>query len=58
MADAPNPIRTARKVCRRCRIGHYVSNGMPDPDRFCTNCGYREPREGESAVDFRKLFGR
>jgi ribosomal protein S27AE len=58
MTEAINRIRMHRTVCPRCRIGYFVSNDMPDADRFCTNCGYREPREGEAVVDFTKLYGR
>ena len=58
MTESPKQIRSYRTVCLRCRIGYFVSNDMPEPDRFCTNCGYREPKAGEAIIDFTKLFGR
>jgi hypothetical protein len=58
MTEAINSNTKAQEPFARVVGSGISSNDMPDADRFCTNCGYREPREGEAVVDFTKLYGR
>ena len=50
-------VATPRNVCPRCRLGYYVAS-PPRLERFCTNCGYGEPKAGEPRPDFDKIYGR